>query len=169
MLFRSLILSRLLGELEKAGIRRLEDVGAEIQRRRNESTAHRRLRPHHIILLASNETGLRNLYRLVTASYLDHFRRNPIVPKSEILRHRDGLIIGAACESGEVFGAVSDRRSPMEQRRLAEFYDYLEIQPLTNNRFMLLGEHARARDDEDLRNFNRRVVALGEEIGRAHV
>ncbi len=161
-----LILARLLGELRKAGIRRLEDVGPEIQRRRNRTAAHRRARPYHIILLASNETGLRNLYRLVTSSYLDHFRRNPIVPKSELMRRREGLIIGSACEAGEVFGAVSDRRSPMEQRRLAEFYDYLEIQPLANNRFMLVGDRARARDEEDLRNFNRRMVALGAELGK---
>jgi len=161
-----LILAKFFGMLEKEGVTRLEEIGELIQTKRNIAAEKRRRRAGHIILIAKNKVGLKNLYRLVTASYLEHFHRYPIMPKSEIMKHREGLIIGAACEAGEVFGLVSDRRSPLEQRRIGAFYDYLEIQPLANNRFMLIGERAKAKDDEDLRNFNRRVIELGRELGK---
>ena len=83
-----------------------------------------------------------------------------------LARHREGLIIGSACEAGEIFSAVADGASRLEQRRLAAFYDYLEIQPLCNNAFMLDGERAKAKNIDDLKAFNRRVVELGRETGK---
>ncbi|MDR0916775.1 MAG: PolC-type DNA polymerase III [Oscillospiraceae bacterium] len=137
---------------------------AEINAFAIDHTAARRERNKHIIVFARNEVGLRNLYKLVTKSHIEHFSRYPIMPKSLILQHREGLILGSACEAGEMFGAV-ERSSRFEQHRLAKFYDYLEIQPITNNFFMLRGEKPRAKSEEQLRNFNRRMLALGDELG----
>ena len=126
----------------------------------------RRGRVRHIILLAKNQTGLRNLYKLVSKSHLDDFDRNPIIRKSVLMEFREGLIIGSACEAGEVFELVTERRSTLELRQLAMFYDYLEIQPICNNMFMLYGNKPRANNEEDLRNFNRRIIEIGKGIDK---
>ena len=128
-----------------------------------------RARLKHIILLVSNKAGLNNLYKLVTKSHLEDFYRYPIILKSVLLQHREGLIIGAACEAGEVFEAISEHREAQEIRKLADFYDYLEVQPICNNMFMLFGEKARAKNEDELREFNRRVVELGKELEKSVV
>ena len=123
----------------------------------------------HLIVLAKNQTGLRNLYKLVSRAHLEHFDRFPIMPKSLIDENREGLIIGSACEAGELFRAVVAGKEDRELERIAAWYDYLEIQPLSNNAYMLRPNRegkCLARDQEDLRNFNRRVVALGERLGK---
>ncbi len=124
---------------------------------------------HHLILLAKNQIGLRNLYKLISKSHLEHFNRYPIMPKSLINENREGLIIGSACEAGELFRAVVDGKDQRELERIAAWYDYLEIQPLSNNAYMLRPNKEGkciARDMEDLREFNRKVVALGERMGK---
>ncbi|MDR2665357.1 MAG: PHP domain-containing protein, partial [Oscillospiraceae bacterium] len=123
-------------------------------------------RPNHIIILARSQAGIRNLYTLITKSHLDFIGKNPIIPKSLIERHREGLLIGSACEAGEVFRRIMGGAGRFELERIAQFYDYLEIQPICNNRFMLSGERPRARDEEQLRDFNRQVVQLGRAIGK---
>lgn len=118
---------------------------------------------HHIILLASNETGLRNLYRLVSLSHTAHFKRYPLISHELLAQHREGLLIGSACEAGELFCAMLDGRPWDELLEMARFYDYLEVMPIANNRFMI-GKKL-ARDDEHLREMNRTIVRLGEEAG----
>ena len=125
-----------------------------------------RNRNKHIILLAKNDVGLKNLYKLVTKSHLDHFYRYPIIKKSLLLEHREGLIIGSACESGELFSALVSAKSDFVLKQIAEFYDYLEIQPVCNNAFLLNRNHSHINSQEDLQNLNRRIVELGKTLGK---
>jgi len=122
------------------------------------------LKSSHIILFAKNLVGLKNLYKLISLSHLKYFKRTPRMPKSEILKHRDGLLIGSACEAGELFKAIKEKKSDEEIKKLCEFYDYFEVQPIGNNMFMLReGEVASV---SELQDFNRKIVELGEKYGK---
>ena len=124
---------------------------------------------YHLIILAKNQTGLRNLYKLVSLAHLDHFNRFPIMPKSLIEANKEGLILGSACEAGELFRAIVDDKDDNELLRIAQWYDYLEIQPLSNNAYMLRPDKEGkciARNEDDLRSFNRKVVAIADKLGK---
>ncbi len=127
--------------------------------------AAKRLPSYHAIILAKNDLGRTNLYTLVSQSHLTYFNRHPRVPKSLVLKYREGLILGSACEAGELYRALLDEKSPQEIARIVNFYDYLEIQPDGNNRFMIESEKIRnVNSIEDIENLNRRIVALGEQF-----
>ena len=157
---------KLLKQDDVTDLARLNDHLIFLRENRPAKSKKGRVRYKHIILLAKNQTGINNLYKLVTKSHLEDFSSFPAIRRSVLEKHREGLIIGSACESGEVFEAVVEKRSSLELRRLAGFYDYLEIQPICNNIFMLAGDKPRAKNVEELQNFNRRVVALGKELNK---
>ena len=127
--------------------------------------AIRKLPTHHIIILVKNDIGRFNLYQLISASHLTYFARRPRIPKSLLNQHREGLIIGSACEAGELYQAILNQKSPQAVARLAEFYDYYEIQPLGNNQFMIDSDrYGDINSKEDLQNINREIVSLGEKF-----
>ena len=154
------IFTTLRPRLADKGAKTLSDAGALVaELRKNDAR-----RPRHITLLVQNKAGLKNLYELISKSHLEHFKKSPIIPKSLLMQYREGILIGSACEAGEIFDAVVRNRSDAELDRLAAFYDYFEIQPLCNNHFLI--NDGKARDEEDLREFNRRVLALGRRLGK---
>lgn len=148
------LISRLKKEQE---IDRLDDLNLK-----SAKTEVRKLKSFHQIILVRNQAGLKNLYKLVSYSHIDYFYKKPLIPKSLLEKHREGLIFGSACESGELFRAMVNDESEEKIEELAKFYDYLEIQPTANNAFLI--RERIADDDEELRDYNRRIIALGEKL-----
>jgi len=147
---------------------RLKEDGIDTVSRMNFLMAEKadplKLKSYHQIILVKNQEGMKNLYKLVSDSYLKYYYRHPRIPKTNLEAHREGLIIGSACEAGELFSAMMSGKSEAELIEIAKFYDYLEIQPIANNSFMIAD--GKAKDEEDLRNFNRRIVEIGRKAGR---
>jgi len=121
-------------------------------------------RPYHIIILARTRAGLKNLYKLVSISYLDHFYRQPRMPRKELMKYREGLLLGTACEAGELFRALLRGAGDEELAQIVSFYDYLEIQPRTNNAFLL--RKGLVESEESLLDFNRKILELGRKYGK---
>ncbi|MCM1261571.1 MAG: PolC-type DNA polymerase III [Butyrivibrio sp.] len=151
-------------------IKILEDRGDDTLKKVNAIGASnpdivKKLPTYHAIILAKNNVGRMNLYRLVSESHLNYFARRPRIPKSLLQKYREGLILGSACEAGEIYRALVEGKSDAEIARLVRFYDYLEIQPLGNNKFMIASEKIpNVNSMEDIMELNRRVVKLGEEF-----
>ncbi|MBR2020622.1 MAG: PolC-type DNA polymerase III [Clostridia bacterium] len=142
--------------MQKMDIRDLHHLHKEM----TEKADPLKLKPYHQILLVKNLTGLKNLYKLISMSYLDYYKRFPRIPKTVLEKHREGLIVGSACEAGELMCAILENRPESEIEEIVNFYDYLEIQPICNNRFLIAED--KIADEEGLRDLNRRVVELGE-------
>ena len=119
---------------------------------------------YHAIILATCDQGRTNLYRLVSLAHIKYYHKRPRIPKSEFLKYRDGLLIGSACEAGELYRAILNGRPEEEISRLVDFYDYLEIQPLGNNAFLVRDEDSPIASNDDLIEINKKIVHLGEEF-----
>lgn len=119
---------------------------------------------HHIIIFAKNKTGLFNLYKLVSESHLKYFKRRPRIPRSLLNENREGLILGSACEAGELFKAILNKEDEESVKLIADYYDFLEVQPIGNNEFLI--REGRVADKEELRNMNRYIVELGDKLNK---
>lgn len=163
------VLSRIFVKLlamlhEELGVQRVSDINTALAGKKAKTRNLKNLKRYHFIILVKNKAGLRNLYQLISKSYLKYFNKRPIIPRSELLRHREGLIFGSACEAGELFRALVDGAEWGDLKRIASFYDYLEIQPIANNAFML--RKGSVRNVEELRDYNRKILQLADELGK---
>ena len=155
MLFE--IFKCMVNDLEKQGITDISQINSGLS-----STQKLPRKSNHIILLCKDKVGLKNLYKLISYGHLNYFFKQPRMPKSEIIAHREGLIIGSACEAGELYRAIVDGRPHKELLKIASFYDFLEIQPLGNNEYML--REGIVESMEQIKDFNRKIIQLGEEL-----
>ena len=155
-----MILIKLFDKIKNEGASNL----AEMQNLMSEHSDPLKLKPYHQIILVKNLAGMKNLYKIISKSYLNYYKKVPRTPKSLITEHREGLIIGSACEAGELYQAILANKTQNEIEEIANFYDYLEIQPLCNNQFMLDKEIVNSK--EELMEINRKIYELGKKLGK---
>jgi DNA polymerase-3 subunit alpha (Gram-positive type) len=154
---------KMLDNLQKIGKTKLSNLNMEFNLR----MAAKKSKAYHIIILAKNLVGIRHIYEIISESHLSYYWRTPRIPRSLLEEKREGLILGTACEAGEFFRAVVGGKTEDELKKLADFYDYLEIQPIGNNAYMKSSsDYPNVNTDEDLKNLNRRIVELGEKFNK---
>ncbi len=158
--------AQMLADIFRAVVNKLKkdfDVSTTAEINQKFSTADpKRLHPNHISILVKNSVGLKNLYKLVSMAHLNYFHRRPLIPRSELIKHREGLVLGSACVDGELYEAVLNGRPYSELLEIAKFYDYLEVQPLGNNAFLVRDN--KVESEEIIKEFNRTVVKIGEQL-----
>ena len=160
----AMVVARMMGKflpmLRQQGARTVDDIENVYHTLRRTDVA----KTYHMILLVKNKVGLKNLYEMISQSYLKYFHRNPTIPKSLLLQHREGILVGSACGMGELYGAVMTGASHDELKKIASFYDYLEIQPIANNGFLI--ENGRVKDETVLQDYNRTILNLGRKLNK---
>ena len=156
----ALIFFKMVEQLKAEGIGDFSKINEVM----SENADPLRLKPNHQIILAKNLTGLKNLYRLISMSYLQYFRRHPRIPRTVLEQYREGLLIGSACSEGQLYSAILRSMPEDEIEHIAEFYDYLEIQPLCNNQYLIAA--GEVKSNEDLMEINRKIVALGKKLNK---
>ena len=156
----ALIFFKMAEKLQEEGIKTLSAMTAAM----SDKVDCLKLRTNHMIILVKNKTGLKNLYKLVSYSYLDYYKRHPRIPKTVLDEHREGLIIGSACSEGQLFEAMLENRPRADLLEIASYYDYIEIQPICNNRYLI--DKGQAADEEALRDFNRKLISIADELGK---
>ena len=157
------IFVKLVEMLRNRGVETMEDLD---QMESYTEETIRKMPSYHAIMLAQNDIGRVNLYRLVSDSHIKYYNRRPKIPKSEFMKYREGILLGSACEAGELYRTLLRGSSQEEVARIVQFYDYLEIQPLGNNAFMLRTDKEPVESEEDLKDINRQIVELGEQFNK---
>ena len=154
------MMDKFLPMLRQQGARTLDDIETVYHSLRRTDVA----KTYHMILLVKNKKGLKNLYEMISQSYLKYFHRSPTIPKSLLIQHREGIIVGSACGMGELYGAVMKGASEKELKKIASFYDYLEIQPICNNGFLV--DNGVVKDVTVLQDYNRTILELGRKLDK---
>lgn len=154
------IFVKLVEMLKEKGVTKLEEINTIFEGNKNIKSEH----TFHIIIFPKNQRGLKNLYKIISESHLQYFHRRPRIPKSLLLKYKNDLIIGTACEAGELYKAILSNKSEDEIKDIVNFYDFLEIQPLANNMFLI--DNNSVKDVDELKFINKKIVKLGEEYGK---
>ncbi len=158
------IFMKFIKMLEERGVNTLAGIN---QMGESSEESVKKLPSYHAIILASNDIGRVNMYRLISESHLKYYNRRPRIPKSLIMKYREGLIIGSACEAGELYRALLDGKSNTDIARIIKFYDYLEIQPSGNNKFMIYSQKIEnIHSFEDIEEINKKICRLGEQFNK---
>ncbi len=164
--------ARVTAEIFVKFIQMLHDMDIYDLEKLNQYGAHnveavKKLPTYHVIILAKNNTGRVNLYTLISKSHLTYYARRPRIPKSELSKHREGLLVGSACEAGELYQAILNEKSDERIAKIVNYYDYLELQPVGNNQFMIESPKiTRVNSIEDIQNINRQIIKLGERFNK---
>ncbi|WP_442952119.1 PolC-type DNA polymerase III [Peptacetobacter sp.] len=156
------IFIKFLERLRKQGVEKLSDVNKVLGK-----VDYTKLKAHHITLIAKNQIGIKNLYKIVSDAHIEHFYRSPRILQSVLEKNREGIIVGSACEAGVVYEAAKKRLPNNEMEKIVAPYDYLEIMPIDNNRFMI--ENGEVKDEEELKEINKRIVEVAKKFGKIPV